>query len=63
MSDINKIYHDIKSRCSSIKNAVDLLKDVNIDERKEILSLMKKSVFELQKSIEILEKEITKNLQ
>ena len=63
MSDINKIYHDIKSRCSGIKNAVDLLKDVNIDERKEILSLMKKSVFELQKSIEILEKEITKNLQ
>jgi arsenate reductase-like glutaredoxin family protein len=63
MSDINKIYHDIKSRCSSIKNAVDLLKDVNIDEKKEILSLMKESVFELQKSIEILEKEITKNLQ
>jgi arsenate reductase-like glutaredoxin family protein len=63
MNDINKIYHDIKSRCSSIKNAVDLLKDVNIDEKKEILSLMKKSVFELQKSIEILEKEITKNLQ
>ena len=63
MKDVNKIYHDIKSRCSSIKNAVDLLKGVNIDEKKEILSLMKKSVFELQKSIEILEKEITKNLQ
>jgi len=35
MNDINKIYHDIKSRCSGIKNAVDLIKELILMKRKK----------------------------
>jgi hypothetical protein len=58
MSEINKIYHDIKSRCSSIKNAVELIKETEGEERKELLLLIKKASLELQESINLLEKEL-----
>ena len=58
MSEINKIYHDIKSMCSSIKNAVELIKETEGEERKELLLLIKKASLELQESINLLEKEL-----
>ena len=58
MSEINKIYHDIKSKCSSIKNAVELIKETKGEERKDLLLLIKKASLELQESINLLEKEL-----
>jgi len=58
MSEINKIYHNIKSKCLSIKSAIDLIKETKGEERKELLVLIKKASLELQESITLLEKEL-----
>ena len=56
MSDINKIFHDIRSKCSSIKSAVDLIKTADEAEKKEIISLMEKAAMDLTKAIKELKK-------
>ena len=61
MKEINKIYHDIKSKCSSIKNAIDLIKETKGEERKKIILLIKKASIELQQAIDCLEKELNNN--
>ena len=38
--DLRKLYHDLASKCASLKSAVQILRDCPPEERKELLSLM-----------------------
>ena len=38
--NLEKLIHDINSKCSSLKDAAKLLPDASLAERKELLTLM-----------------------
>lgn len=38
--DLRKLYHDLASKCASLKSAVPILRASQPEERKEILALM-----------------------
>jgi len=47
--DSTKLLHDLKSKCASLRNAADLLKDCSPAEKKEMLALMTMAAAEIVK--------------
>ncbi len=55
-SDVSKLLHDLRSKCSSLKSAAELFKDCSAAERKEMLALMNAAAGEITKTLEALTK-------
>lgn len=58
--NLNRLLHDVQSKCAALKSASQLLKDCPPDKAREMLSLMTKEareilrgLFELQKELEV----------
>jgi len=48
---LQKLIHDINSKCASLKSAAGLLKEASPEERKEFLRLMKEQAESLTEAI------------
>ena len=58
--NLRKIYHDLDSKCASLKSAVKLLRECQPEEKKEMLSLMTEGATALLKCLSDLEKNLKK---
>lgn len=55
MTEANKLYHDLESKCSSLKSAVKLLRECPPEEKDEILALMNEAARDILKFLSELE--------
>jgi len=55
-TDVPKLLHDLKSKCSSLKSAAELYKDCSAAERKEMLALMAAAAQEITRTVDALGK-------
>ena len=54
--DLIKLYHDLASKCASLKSAVKILRDCPPGERKEMLALMIETANTILKSLSELDR-------
>ncbi len=58
--NLRKIYHDLDSKCASLKSAVKVLRECPPEEKREMLSLMTEGATALLKCLSDLEKNLKK---
>lgn len=56
-SELNRLLHDIQSKCSSLKSAAKLLKDASPEEAREMVALMQPAAEAVSRAVEGLDKE------
>lgn len=52
---LDSLIHDVNSKCSSLKSAVNLLRTASAEERRELLALMKRQAQHIARDIEAFE--------
>lgn len=58
MTETSKLYHDLESKCSSLKSAIKLLRECEPGEKGEILALMNEAARDILKFLSELGEEI-----
>jgi len=54
--DLRRLYHDLASKCASLKSAVQILRDSPPEEKKELLSLMTEAANAIVKCLSELDR-------
>ncbi len=57
MADMDKIYHDLKSKSGNIRSAADLLRNCPSEKKREIIALMREAAQGIIKLLAELEAE------
>ena len=58
MTDTDKLYHDLDSKSTSLKNAVKLLRECPPEQKGEMIALMREAAQDIQKYLAELEKSL-----
>jgi hypothetical protein len=55
MADVEKIYHNLKSRAVGLKSAAELLPNCALEKRGKVISLMREAAKEIERLLTELE--------